>query len=83
VFAQASKEDRTVVPGFVAELLEAHAGYIAPDDIVEIRDVEFSGHVFDVESVDGWILAGGIVTSNCRCTLVYYTETPEEAQGVL
>jgi hypothetical protein len=20
---------------------------------------------------------------NCRCTLVYYTETPEEAQGVL
>jgi hypothetical protein len=29
--------------------------------------------IADLQSLDGWILAGGIVTCNCRCTVRYVT----------
>jgi len=74
VFAQASKEDSTVVSGFVRELLETHAGDVAVDEIVEIRDFNAAGHIYDLQTVDGWMIAQGIVTSNCRCVLAYYDE---------
>ena len=66
---EASKQQRAAVPAFVTELLEASAGDIAPDELVEIRDIQFDGHVFDLQAVDGWILAQGICISNCRCTM--------------
>ena len=37
------------------------------DRVVEVRDHEFSGHVYDLQSVSGWMVAQGIICSNCRC----------------
>lgn len=52
---------------FLRELQERHAAAVSLDEITEIRDVEFSGHVYDLQSATGWMVAQGIVVSNCRC----------------
>lgn len=49
------------------ELLHAHASQVATDEVVELRRFQFDGHVYDFQTAQGWIVAGGIVTSNCRC----------------
>lgn len=66
---ESANQGRSADADFICELLHGCAGQIAPDEIIEIRDYAFSGHVYDVQTTLGWILAGGIVSSNCRCTL--------------
>jgi len=55
----------------VAQLLHRHAGTIFADEIVEITDFQYFGHVYDLQTSSGTILAQNIVTSNCRCHLEY------------
>lgn len=52
----------------VGELLHRRAGAILLDQVVEIRDEQFRGHVYDLQSYSGLMLASNIVCSNCRCT---------------
>jgi len=52
---------------FVRELFDREPGLVQWDEIVEIRDVDFQGHVYDLQSDSGFILASGIVCSNCLC----------------
>jgi hypothetical protein len=56
---------------------------ISFDDVVEVRNFYSAGHVYDLQSDVGLIVAHdprfpttGIVTQNCQCTLV--TELREE-----
>ena len=60
----------TTHPLFVGELLKASSGGITFDEIVGIREHYFSGHIYDLQSEYGWILAQNIVTSNCRCWVI-------------
>lgn len=41
------------------------AGMVEPDEIVEVRRRQFSGHVINLETIEGWYLAEGIVAHNC------------------
>jgi SPP1 gp7 family putative phage head morphogenesis protein len=52
------------------QLVNRCAGEIVLDEVVEVRYEHFSGHVYDLQSVSGVLVAGGIITSNCRCVLV-------------
>lgn len=52
---------------FVRELLQAFAGQILSDKIVKVRDFDFTGHVFDLQSDVGYMVSNGVVCSNCRC----------------
>lgn len=45
---------------------------IALDEIIEIRNFFFSGHVYNLETTTGWMIAEGIYTSNCRCAVVVW-----------
>lgn len=36
------------------------------DEIVDVRRAPFRGHVYDLESATGWLIADGVCTSNCR-----------------
>lgn len=65
-----SKQGAAPIASFIGELLEAGAGLIAPDQIVRVRETHFRGHVYDLQSVDGWIIAQRIVISNCRCVMI-------------
>lgn len=55
----------------IAQLLHRFPGRVAVDEIVDVSDYEFSGHVYDLQSVSGVIVANnsGIITSNCRCAV--------------
>jgi hypothetical protein len=44
------------------------AGQVSLDRIVELRRVEWSGHVYNLTSSEGWYSANGLIVSNCDCT---------------
>lgn len=57
-----------------AEILDGCSGAVFLDEIIDIRKNYFSGHVYNLETVDGWYFAAGIVTHNCRSTVVAVTK---------
>lgn len=50
-------------------------GVVSTDKIVSVRRFPFAGHVYDLQSTTGYLVAGGIIVSNCRCTV--YLEVNE------
>ena len=60
-------EGRPAASNLFGQLLETNAGRIALDKIVDIREFEWAGHVYDFVTETGLILAGGVIVSNCRC----------------
>ncbi len=54
---------------FVSKLLHGCSGAVATSKVVKIRKFEFSGHVYDVSSDNGLLVADGIIVSNCRCAV--------------
>lgn len=63
-----SHEARMQDAALARELAGGLAGEVTTDQIVGIRRIEWSGHVFNLETEDGWYAAAGIITHNCRCT---------------
>ncbi len=43
------------------------SGQVALDRVVDVRRVEWSGHVYNLTSVEGWYSANGLIVSNCDC----------------
>ena len=72
--AEVTSEHAVVNLAFLRELIDASSGEVSLDEIVEIRDFDWRGHVFDFEASDGWIIAGGICISNCGCAVSPWRE---------
>lgn len=53
-----------------SQLIDANPESVFVDSIVEIIENDFCGHVYDLQTVEGVIIADGIITSNCRCAVV-------------
>lgn len=51
-----------------SELIGGSAGKVLPDKIVSVWRRPFSGHVYNLETEDGWYVAEGVIAHNCRCT---------------
>jgi hypothetical protein len=49
------------------DLIERLSGQVTADRIVEKVSRQWSGHVYNLTSSQGWLIADGIVTSNCDC----------------
>lgn len=64
---KSSGESASGNAGTYADLLQGCSPAILVDKVVDVVDSSFSGHVYDLQSVNGIIVAEGIVTSNCRC----------------
>lgn len=56
------------------ELLNRFAGRITLDKVSDIRAYRFDGHVYDLQCDTGYMIASGIIISNCRCQLIELTE---------
>lgn len=41
------------------------------DEVVDVREDYFSGHVYDLQTEAGFIIANGMVISNCRCVVTH------------
>lgn len=68
--AERAGHDPASDSALIGQLLHGHAGQVSLDEVIEVRQFEFAGHVYDLQAEGGWIVAQGIVTSNCRCTTV-------------
>ena len=55
-----------------AEIINGNSGTVFADEIVECFAADFSGHVYNLETVKGFYSANGIITHNCRCVRVPY-----------
>lgn len=51
------------------------AGQVPLDRVIGIERRHFSGHVYNLQTQDGWYSSNGIITHNCRCTPVPITPT--------
>lgn len=67
----------------VSQLLHGFASEVSLDEVVEVVEFEFSGHVYDLQSVTGWVVANGIFCSNCRCSVIPLSLEDAAAKGVL
>ena len=65
----------------VAEARKRLPGLVLPDEVVRVERRHFSGHVYDLQSPRGWIVASGIVTSNCRCSFTTLSQRQMDARG--
>lgn len=46
------------------------SGQVEVDRVVDLRRVEWSGHVYSLTSSEGWLSANSLIVSNCDCTAV-------------
>lgn len=61
------------------ESLRRFAGKVALDQIAGItRLPRFAGHVYNLQTTDGWYVANGIITHNCMCAPVPAYIPPRE-----
>lgn len=56
------------------QLVLALAGSVALDQVIDLRRREFHGHVYNLQTADGWYTANGIVVHNCRHRVSPYIE---------
>ena len=56
-----------------SKLLDRLTGQMEFDDLVEVDVVAWSGHVYNLETGEGWYDASSIVVSNCKCTTLPIT----------
>lgn len=64
-----SKYNPSAYSKFNTKLFDALTGIIQFDEIIDIVYHDFSGHVYDLQSLDGYIMSNGIMSSNCRCSV--------------
>ncbi len=57
-----------------SEFLTAFAGQVTTDKIIHIRRRPFSGHVYNLQTSEGWYIANNIISHNCRCAVVPVVE---------
>jgi hypothetical protein len=53
-------------PVLQAQFDSRFPGLVVKDKVVEIRRVPFCGHVYNLQTRDGWYLANGLFAHNCR-----------------
>ena len=68
--------------GLFGYLVNAHASHVAVDPVVDVVEDFFSGHVYDFQSDSGLLSADGIITHNCRCTVIALTEKQALKYGI-
>jgi len=66
-----SRDDGTADTVLAGQFLLRHAAVIEPDDIISVRQFDFSGDVYDLQSaVYELYTCNDIVVKNCRCAVV-------------
>ena len=80
--AEQSVEHVAAATGLLGELLEANPGAIALDEVVEIRQFDWAGHVYDFQTETGLMIAGGVIIHNCRCRVRAFTDAAVRKRGI-
>ena len=67
---QPGAEGEAVDARFLSQSIFGLPGHIAAEQIIEIRNEYFSGHVYNLQTDSGMFFANNIITHNCRCRLL-------------
>ena len=59
-------------------MLEPFACFAALDEVIEVHEFSFTGHVYDLEEESGLMVAEELFASNCKCS---QTEVLVDAEG--
>jgi hypothetical protein len=57
------------------DLLQRLSGQVELDRLVEVRRVNWSGHVYSLTSTEGWHSANSLIVSNCDCRHIPVAES--------
>lgn len=68
VFNQSTSNEISTRIKLTSQLINGRSCKVFTDQIVFINRFAWRGHVFNLQTEDGWYAAGGIITHNCRCT---------------
>lgn len=60
-------ENRDAYAEIGRDLFDRLSGQVEPDRIVELRRVDWSGHVYSLTSDEGWHSANSLIVGNCDC----------------
>jgi len=71
---ESTPENIPVYTSLARQFLLSFSSLVSLDKIVKIRDFDYSGQVYDLQSLEQLYIANNIVVKNCLCTL-----TPEKA----
>lgn len=87
---ESSRKSGPGVACFIRDAKQRFPRCVSFDEVVEVRNVEFSGHVYDLQSDYGCIAAGdpgscnNVVVANCFCTTVTeFGMDDAEAQSII
>lgn len=75
--------NKTLLDGFagdpvmIGELLDALAGFITADEIIDVNFSFYSGHVYDTSCSSTVYNSNGIISSNCLCHVASYMDRDE------
>lgn len=71
VLEEMPADDATVHADGIRDRLLGGSIEVKADHVLELRRRRFSGHVFNLQTVEGLYIANGIVVHNCRCAQFY------------
>lgn len=78
-FLKSPEDDGPGAAVMTRERVRRLALNVAGDEIVHIEVKTFHGWVFNLQTVDGWYIANGFLSHNCRCTVIFRENLPVEA----
>lgn len=53
----------------LSDAVQGSARFVETDEVVHVKRHSFSGHVYNLQTPDGWYVANGVIVHNCTCQL--------------
>lgn len=76
------RNGRATDSGLFGYLIDTHSSMVFSDPVVNIRNFDFRGHVYDFQSSESLLASDDIITHNCRCKTKALTEEEAKARGI-
>ena len=70
-------------PEFTSQLLHRHAGSIKLHKVTRVREFDFCGHVYDLQTSTGWMSINNTILRQCRCGVNLLTVEAAGRKGVV
>jgi len=77
--SEPSTNDASSDPALVGQILDRLAAFVSLTKVRNVRRFHYTGHVYDLQSETGWIVADGLVVSNCRCFMAPVVKSWDDA----
>lgn len=62
----------------LSDIIGRFASFVPCDHVVKINKRDFSGHVYDLQTLSSLYYANGSISSNCRCIKQWITNNPRD-----